>query len=216
MLHSVLTARRLAVLAQLAAVAACGGPKISRKDAGGVIQGDQTFKSSKYVYLPRTVAIPADGIGLSAATREGEALTIIQIASVDPVVAVLRARGEVTIEDFVSAVPGSIVIPPPADEDTTSKKDSTAANDSAATKDTSRFETTRRNDSARAAQLAKPKKLDSYTSPLPVPPFAQQWVHTLRMTPHPRIMTADLGPDDGEDSDAPRNYGANNVSRTPG
>lgn len=213
MLHPVLTpARRLTALTLVAAVA-CGGPKIARKDAAVVIQNDADFKSAKRIYLPRKIAIPADGLGASAAARQGEALNIIQIASIDPVVAVLRARDQVTIEDFVSAVPGSEVYP--AKEDSTAKKDTTAVSplDSARAADSLKRDTTKKEPSK-----PEPKKEEQYTSPPPAPPLAQAWVHTLRMTPRPELGGSDLEPDDGEDSpESPRStYGGAQVGRTPG
>ena len=195
----------------LAILAACGGPKIARKDAAAVIQGDKQFKSSKYVYVPRTIAIPAEGLGMSAAAREGEALSVVQIASVDPVVAILRARGEVTIEDFVSPVPGSAAPPPVAPApDTTTHKDSVKFVRDSAAAAAAKADTTKKD-----TATVEPKK-DFYTSPPPVPPLAQAWVHTLRVTPHPQIRTADLNPDDGEAEDAPRSFGAVDAARTPG
>jgi hypothetical protein len=203
--------RRLAMLALLAAIA-CGGPRISRQDAAGVVQSDRAFKSAKLVYLPRTIAIPADGLGASAAARQGEALTIVQIASIDPVVAVLRARDEVTIEDFVSAVPGSEVYP--TKEDTVAKRDSTRMSpiDSARAADSLKRDSTRK-DSTRA-----PKKEEQYTSPPPAPPLAQAWVHTLRVTPRPELGGSDLEPDEGDDNpESPRStYGGAAVTRTLG
>jgi hypothetical protein len=212
MLQSVLMRlRRLAAAASLAALA-CGGPKISRQSAGSIVQADQTFKSPKFVYLPRTVAIPANGFGATAAGREGEALSIVQIASIDPVVAVLRARDEVTIEDFVSAVPGSEIVP--SSVDSTAKKDSATMSPL----DSARADSLKR-DSLKKDLKAPPKKEEEhYTSPPPAPPLAQSWVHTLRVTPGMQLRTPDLEPDDGEDSpDAPRGaYRGISVSRTPG
>lgn len=206
--------RRLAALVLVAAVG-CGGPRISRQDAAAVVQGDRSFKSAKLVYLPRTIAIPADGLGASAAARQGEALTITQIASIDPVVAVLRARDEVAIEDFVSAVPGSEVYP--VKEDTAAKSDSTKMSplDSARADSLKRDST--RKDSTKAPP-PPPKKQDQYTSPPPAPPLAQAWVHTLRVTPRPVLAGSDLEPDEGDDNpDSPRSaYGGANVTRTLG
>lgn len=213
MFYPALTRARATALLFAALVAACGGPRISRQDAGAVMQADPTFKSPKLAYLPRQIAIPADGLGGSAAAREGEALTIIQMASVDPVVAVLRARDEVTIEDFVSAVPGSEVYPttvaatPPQDSGAkVSPVDSARLTDSLAL------------DSARKNANKPPKKEDQYTSPPPQPPLAQAWQHTLRMTPHPELSGDDLSPDDGEDTpEAPHMmYSGARVSRMPG
>jgi len=109
--------RNLLLLAVVIATA-CSGPRISKQKAAEILEASSAYKAPKLVYLPRVIAIPADGIVSSNATREGEALTITQIASVDPVVAVLRARDNVGIEDFVSAVPGSnMLAPPPASDD---------------------------------------------------------------------------------------------------
>ena len=204
----------LRILTLLAATA-CGGPRITHQDAGAVVQAEHAFKAPKLIYLPRTIAIPAAGLGASAAARQGEALSIIQIASIDPVVAVLRARDQVTIEDFVSAVPGSEVYP--TKEDTTTKKDSTATSplDSARAADSLKRDTTRK-DSIKAPP---PKKQEQqYTSPPPAPPLAQQWVHTLRVTPRPQLGGPELEPDEGDDDpNSPRSaYGSPNVSRTPG
>jgi hypothetical protein len=205
MLHFVIPARRLVPVALLLGALACGGPRISRQSAGGVIQADPFFKSAKVVYLPRTIAIPAEGLGNSAAARQGEALSVTQMAAVDPVVAVLRARGQVSIEDFVSAVPSSVVLPPPPEADSAAGKDSTG-------KDTTKADSVKK-DSVKAAF----RRQEAYTSPPPVPPFAQAWVHTLRVTPRAELMTTDLAADDGEDSpDAPRQFGVINASRTPG
>lgn len=214
MLDSVVTSRRRLAALALVTLAGCGGPKISRKDAAGVVQTDADFKSAKRVYLPRYIDIPASGLGASAAGREGEALSIVQIASIDPVVAVLRARDQVTIEDFVRAVPGSEVFP--SKPDSVAKPDSAPAMsplDSARAADSLKRDTTPRD-----ANKQQFKKEDQYTSPPPAPPFAQAWVHTLRVTPRPEISGSDLEPDDGEDSqDSPRStYSGAQVSRTPG
>lgn len=205
--------RRLATLGLLAAVG-CGGPRISRVDAAAVVKADPAYKAAKIVYLPRLVDIPADGLGASAAARMGEALSMIQIASVDPVVAVLRARDQVTIEDFVRAVPGSEVYP--TNDDSAAKKDSTPAVsplDSARAADSLKSDSTRRD-----TVKAPAKKQDQYTSPPPAPPLAQAWVHTLRVTPRPSIGGDDLEPDEGDDNpESPRsNYGGTSVTRTPG
>lgn len=147
------------------------------------------------------------------AARQGEALTLIEIASIDPVVGVLRARDWVTIEDFVSAVPGSVVeAPPPPVADSTKPDSSKTRGDS----------TKAVNDSTKTPQPPKrspPKAtLDqTHTSPPPAPPLAQQWVHTLRVTPRPNLQSSDLAPDDGEDSPEPRiTYSGSAVARTPG
>jgi hypothetical protein len=193
-------------------LAACGGPRISRQDGGAVVAADPSFKSAKLVYLPRTIAIPADGLGASAAARQGEALSIVQVASVDPVVAILRARDQVMIEDFVSAVPGSEVYP--TKQDSAVKPDSTPLSplDSARAADSLKRDTTRKD------APKPPKKEDQYTSPPPAPPLAQAWVHTLRMTPRLQLGGGDLQPDDGEDTPEAEHmlYSGARVSRTPG
>jgi hypothetical protein len=187
-------------------VSACGKPKISKDDAALVVQKSAPFQTAKLIYLPRVLSIPSDAIMTSSATREGEALNIMQIASVDPVVAVLRARDLVSIEDFVSAVPSSIIEPAKPPEDTATKSDS--ANSP--------------NDSLRALREAAkhppPRFDETHSSPPPVAPLAQAWVHTLRVTPHPRMQTAELVPDDGDDNpEAPRvNYSGRPIARTPG
>jgi hypothetical protein len=194
---------------------ACGGPRISKQEGAALIESAPAFKSSKVVYVPRIVAIPADGIGSSMATRQGEALTVIEIASVDPVVAVLRARDWVTIEDFVSAVPNSVVEPPKPAEDSTTQQDSSKSSDSTkAQHDSSKAG----KDTSRKAPPPAPRLNESHTSPPPAPPLAQAWVHTLRVTPRPHLQSSDLVPDDGEDNpESPRvNYGTRPVSRTPG
>lgn len=198
-------------------LAACGGPKVAKQKAGAIIEASPNFKLSKVVYVPRVIAIPADGIVSSTATREGEALTITQIASVDPVVAVLRARGQVTIEDFVSAVPGSELIP------TKPSEDSTATDSTKARNDTTKFQndsTKARNDSVKKHVAVPPPRLDvPRSSPPPMPPLAQAWTHTIRVTPKPPIaQSSDLAPDDGEDNpESPRvAYGGRPIPRTPG
>ena len=198
-------------------LAACGGPKVSKQKAGAILEASPNFKSSRVVYVPRVIAIPADGIVSSTATREGEALTIIQIASVDPVVAVLRARGQVTIEDFVSAVPGSELIPTKPAEDTTATDSAKAHNDSTRFPNDS---TKRRADSVKKHVAVPPPRLDEpRTSPPPAPPLAQAWTHTIRVTPRPQLaQSSDLAPDDGEDNpESPRvAYGGRPIPRTPG
>jgi hypothetical protein len=208
----------------VAFVVACGGPRISKQKATAIIEATNAYKSPKLVYLPRVLAIPADGIVSSNATREGEALNIIQIASVDPVVAVLRARDRVTIEDFVSAVPGSNMLPPPKPaRDTTTADSSRAPNDSTRSASDStgpRGDTTKAQNDSTRYHLAKPQpRLNQpSTSPPPEPPLAQAWVHTLRVTPRPPLQTDELAPDDGEDNpESPRvTYNARSVGRTPG
>lgn len=208
----------------IVALSGCGRAPLPKDKAAAVVQSAAEFNAGKVVYLPRTLSIPAEGIGNSAASREGEALTIIQIASIDPVVAILRARGRVGIEDFVSAVESSIVIPVPKSDsasDTTTKRDTTPKSPA---------------DSARAARIVdsilkaggdtakpkpKPKPIslnETHTSPPPVPPLAQAWVHTLRMTPRPELQTSELTPDDGDDNpESPRvAYTSRPVARTPG
>ena len=194
--------------------AACGGPRIPRQTAATVIESASAFKTPKVVYLPRQVAIPANGLGNSLAARQGEALTLIEIASVDPVVGVLRARDWVTIEDFVSAVPGSVVEMPPAPVADSTKPDSSKApNDSTkAPKDSTKPDQEPPKRPPPKATLDQP-----HTSPPPAPPLAQQWVHTLRVTPRPNLQSSDLAPDDGEDTQDPRiTYGGLPVARTPG
>jgi hypothetical protein len=196
----------------LLVVAACGGPKISKQKATSVIEAAAPFKSAKLVYVPRVLAIPADGIVSSTATREGEALNIIQIASVDPVVAVLRARDQVAIEDFVSAVQSSIVVPPPKPaEDTTANSDSTKSKSDS---------TKSPNDSTKPVRKPPPlNQIDQpHTSPPPAPPLAQAWIHTLRVTPRVQLETSELAPDDGDDNpEAPRvAYSTRPIGRTPG
>ena len=216
--HAVSRFRSVAVVSALLA-AACSREKISRQDAAAVIQASSSFKSSKVAYLPRVIAIPADGVGAgSAAVREGQALTIVEIASVDPVVALLRARGLVEIEDFVSAVQSSIVLPTkpvPADSDSVkaARKDSTAKNDS------TRRDSTSAGNVGEPLRPPPPKPLNTpQTSPPPAPPLAREWVHTLRITPRQRPEMGDLTSDDGGDSeDSPRPvYTGRPIGRVPG
>jgi hypothetical protein len=192
---------------------ACGGPRISKQVAASAVEAAPLFKTPKVVYVPRLVAIPADGIGASMATRQGEALTLNEIALVDPVVAVLRARDWVTVEDFVSAVPGSVV--EPVKPDTAAKDSTKAPNDSTkAHTDSTKSES----DSTKKAAPPPRQRETPPTSPPPQPPLAQQWVHTIRITPRPHLQTSDLAPDDGEDNtdSAPVVYGGRPMNRTPG
>jgi hypothetical protein len=217
-------ARRVAALIVLAVLAGCGGSKVSKQSAVGIIERSPELKSGKLLYVPRVLAIPADGIVSSTATREGEALNIIQIASVDPVVAILRARDRVAIEDFVSAVQSSIVLPPKIDADSAAKADSIKAkNDSSKAKNDSskspNDSTRSPNDSTKAKPKPKPVNLNEpHTSPPPAPPLAQQWIHTLRVTPRSGLETSELVADDGDDN--PENprvaYGTQPIGRTPG
>ena len=213
--------RRSSALAlTLLAIGACSREKISKPDASSVIQSAPSFKTSKVVYVPRVVAIPAEGAeGTSVSTREGEALTIIEIAAVDPVVALLRARGQVDIEDFVSPVASSIVEPPKPKTDSV-KADSAKA-DSVKADSAKRAQNP---DSAKGnvgepLKPPPPKPLNQpQTSPPPAPPLARQWVHTLRVTPRPRPEMGDLAIDDGSDSeDSPRvQYTGRPIGRVPG
>lgn len=206
--------RCLPVLAMF--VVACGGPRIPKQTAATIIESAPAFKTPKVVYVPRLVTIPADGIGASMATRQGEALTIVEIASVDPVAAVLRARDWVAIEDFVSAVPSSVVEPVKPDS---LPPDSTKAhNDSTKTRaDSTKTPSDSTKPTRDSAKKAPPPPPEKYTSPPPQAPWAQQWVHTIRITPRPHLQSSDLAPDDGEDSpDVPRVYGGRPVNRTPG
>lgn len=221
--------KRLGHFALVMLLAACGGSRMSKLSAGKAVEGSADFKAPKLVYLPRQIAIPAEAIGSSTATREGEALNITQIASVDPVVAILRARDRVSIEDFVSAVPGSIVLPK---ADAMTKADSAKADsakaDSVKKDSTKTANDTTLSDSAKAARIdslkrkPKPRPLslnEPHTSPPPAPPLAQAWVHTLRVTPRPQLQSNELVPDDGEDNpEAPRvTYNVTQpVGRTPG
>ena len=197
---------------------ACGGPRVSKQKAADIIQASNSFKSSKVVYVPRVIAIPADGIVSSTATREGEALTIIQIASVDPVVAVLRARDQVTIEDFVSAVPGSEVVPAKPSADSTGTDSTKARKDSVKSPlDSARDHV----DSVKkhVATPPPPRLNEPRSSPPPAPPLAQAWIHTLRVTPRPKIaQNSELAPDDGDDNpESPRvAYSSAPIGRTPG
>jgi hypothetical protein len=201
----------------------CGGPRISKQKAAAILAASNAYKAPKLVYVPRVLAIPADGIVASSATREGEALTITQIASVDPVVAILRARDRVGIEDFVSAVPGSnMLAPPPPTQDSTASDTTKSPNDSSRSvgDSTRRGDSTRaRDDSARHHIAKPPPRLNNpSTSPPPSPPLAQAWVHTLRVTPRPELRTDELAPDDGDDNpESPRvTYNSRPVGRTPG
>lgn len=216
-------ARSLLFLALVVATA-CGGPRIPKQKATAIIEASTAYKSPKLVYVPRVVAIPADGIASSTATREGEALTIIQIASVDPVVAVLRARDRVGIEDFVSALPGSNLLAPPKPKvDSTVTDSAKSPNDSTRLANDStrpRGDTTKVRDDSTRHHIAKPppRLNDPTTSPPPEPPLAQAWVHTLRVTPRPTLETDELSPDDGDDNpESPRvSYNTRAVGRTPG
>jgi len=214
-------------------LAGCGGSRVAKMNAAAkVIEGSADFKAAKLVYVPRQIAIPAEALGSSTAAREGEALSIIQIAAVDPVVAILRARDRVTIEDFVSAVPGSIVVPV---KDTMTKADSAKADSAKADsvrKDSTKIANdTTLSDSAKEARIDSAKKRlkppppkpltlnESHTSPPPAPPLAQAWVHTLRVTPRPQLQGSELAADDGEDNpESPRVVYASSqpVGRTPG
>ena len=211
-----------ATTASLAIVGACHRDRISLVDASGTIRAAPGFMSPKLAYLPRVVAIPVDGIPAgTAATREGQALSIVQIASVDPVIALLRARDQIEIEDFVSAVQSSIIIPTPA-KDSALAADSAKA-DSNRVKDSARVATPK-GDSAKGnvgvpLKPPPPRPLNEpRTSPPPVPPLAQQWVHTLRVTPRGGPEMGDLAVDDGdypEDSPPPI-YGGRRIGRIPG
>lgn len=211
--------RTLRPFAGVLFLAACGGPSLSSTDAASALRTSSAFKSAKLAYLPRVIAIPADGLGPSAASREGEAVTLEQLAMVDPVVAVLRARAEVEIEDFVSAAPGAqAAIPrlkPPAPPDSVP----------AAKKDSSRKDSTGGPSSADSAALRKAQRdtttyvaLTPQTSAPPAPSLTQAWTHTLRVTPAQKLENAQLAPDDGDDNaDSPRPvYGGTSVARTPG
>ena len=66
-------AKDLLLLSLLTVATACGGPKIKSKVAAKVVEDAPIFKSPKVLYVPRTLAIPADGIMSSSATREGGA-----------------------------------------------------------------------------------------------------------------------------------------------
>jgi hypothetical protein len=211
--------------------AGCGGPRISKLSAGKVIEGSPDFKAAKLVYLPRKVEIPAEAIPNSSATREGEALNIVQIASVDPVVAILRARDRVTIEDFVSAVEGSIVVPTKTDPKADSARADSARADSLKRDSTKIANDTTLSDSARAVRLDSTKRAhkpppkpplslnETHTSPPPAPPLAQAWVHTLRVTPRSQLQGSELAVDDGDDNpESPRtSYNTTQpIGRTPG
>lgn len=208
------------------ALAACGRQPLANEKAAAAIQGAAEFKTGKVLYLPRVLAIPAEGIGSSTATREGEALNIVQIASIDPVVAVLRARDRVSIEDFVSAVPSSIVIPVPktdsASDSTAAKKDTTKKSPLDSARDARIVDSILKAGGDTAKPKPKPKPLslnEPHTSPPPVAPFAQAWVHTLRMTPRPELQGNELTVDDGDDNpEAPHAayITAKPVGRTPG
>ena len=216
--------RRAGAVAVSLALTACGGAKVSKKTAATIIEASRDLKAGKLIYVPRQLSIPAEGLASSTATREGEAMNIIQIASIDPVVAILRARGRIAIEDFVSAVPGSVVLPPKIDADSAARADSIKAkNDSSKAKNDSskspKDSAEPPNDTARAKP--KPKALslnEPHTSPPPAPPLAQQWIHTLRITPRADLQTSDLASDDGDDN--PENprvaYGTQPIGRTPG
>jgi hypothetical protein len=206
---------RLSVSGILAAilVAACGRQKISKPDAATLVRASAAFRTTKLAYVPRVVAIPADAMPSgTAAAREGQALTILEIASVDPVVALLRARDQIEIEDFVSAVQSSIVLPPPpAPAADSAETDSTKAKTDTSLAGRGNVNST--TGPPRPKSIAQPQ-----TSPPPTPPLAQQWVHTLRVTPRARPEMADLSPDDGgDDGEGPRPvYTSRRVGRVPG
>ena len=223
--HATVIRRRLVVfIAAVLAVSACSREKIARSDASAVIQSSASFKQGRVFYVPRVVSIPAEEIGGSVSAREGEALTITEIASVDPIVALLRARGQVSIEDFVSPVASSIVHPPNPDSVRADsiKKDSTAKADSAKSADSVKKLNP---DSAKGnvgeplqPPPAKPPLDRPQTSPPPQPPLAKRWVHTIRVTPNQRPEMGDLSVDDGSDfEDSPRpDYSGRAIGRIPG
>ena len=210
---------RLAVVAAafLLVLGGCGQASISKENAAGVIQSSPGFKRAKVAYVSRVIAIPADGIEEGTkAIREGQALDLTQIAAIDPVIAVLRARDQIGIEEFVSPVPSSIVLPPKRDTlDSAAKVDSVK-------RDSVKLDSARKVEQPLDSAVKKPPKpvkLGPTTSPPPVPPLAQIWVHTLRVTPRTnRPEMADLATDDGDDDgDAPRRtYGRRPVDRTLG
>ena len=220
--------KRLALAALVTAGAltsGCHRQRLSKENAAGVVQTSPAFQRPMVAYLPRVLAIPADGTdSASASSREGAALTLVQMASVDPVVAVLRARGQVEIEDFVSAVPSSVVIPP--------KPDSTKPDSAKAKKDTTKSDSTKSDSTKKDSASAAPKQdtvrprqppprntlNQPQMSPLPVAPFAHAWVHTLRMTPRPTLEPTDLAIDEGDDEEnAPRPvYSGRAIGRNPG
>jgi len=224
--------KRLGHFALVTLVAACGGSRVAKMNAAAkAIQGSADFKAAKLVYVPRQISIPAEAIPGSAATREGEALTITQIASVDPVIAILRARDRVAIEDFVSAVPGSIVVPIKTDPKADSAKADSARADSLKKDSTRIANDTTLSDSERAARMDSTKRAhkpppkpplslnETHTSPPPAPPLAQAWVHTLRVTPRAQLQGSELAIDDGEDNpESPRtSYNTTQpIGRTPG
>src|SRR5439155_16243277 len=180
--HSHMIPNRLAVVAAafLLVLGGCGQASISKEHAAGVIQSSPGFKRAKVAYVSRVIAIPADGIEEGTkAIREGQALDLTQIAAIDPVIAVLRARDQIGIEEFVSPVPSSIVLPPKRDTlDSAAKVDSVK-------RDSVKLDSARKVEQPLDSAVKKPPKpvkLGPTTSPPPVPPLAQIWVHTLRVT----------------------------------
>ena len=61
------SAARNLLLLSVAFAVSCGGPRVSKQKADAVIEASTSFNAPRLVYVPRVIAIPADGIVSSTA-----------------------------------------------------------------------------------------------------------------------------------------------------
>ena len=228
--HSLGTTRvlraRTILLASAALLGACGrGGHLSKDQSATVVRSSALFKSRKYAGIPRVVSVTTGGtvvFDARATSTSGEMFGLEQLAKVDPVVAALRARGRVDVEEFVSPVPTERAAPePPPLNPTAPLPTTTGTGTEAGTKTPppagANAQGATATTSAAAIQQAAPQP-----PPPPVSTIGNKgWIHTFRITPTAKLDADALSMDDGDDDDSTqaepmiRSFGPA-VLRTPG
>ena len=198
------THRVLTMLAMTALLGACNRANLSKEKAAAVVQSSVHFRAPRYASIPRVVSVTTGGsvvFDTRTTSTSGEMFGLEQLAKVDPVVAILRARGRVDVEEFVSAVP--IETPPP-------QAPPLAPPPLPVTTGT-----------GTGAQTPAPAPKPEPPPTPAVPMGSRGWIHTFRITPTAKLDSTALTIDDGEDDDSGqtepmvRSFGPA-VSRTPG
>jgi hypothetical protein len=168
------------------------GNHLAPTDAAAVIRSAPQFIAPKLIHLPRVLTVRTGGDQplLPGAAQASEMFGLDQIAAIDAAVAVVKARGEVSIETFVKSIPGPVIYAPPPPVPV--QPDSGSQTDS-----------------------GPPPPPPPAPAPIRGP---ESWEHTLRITPL-AVLSAALAPGEGDDGgDDPAEPPAARVpiSRAPG
>jgi hypothetical protein len=220
-----LVLRRTILLTAAVLLSACDrGSHLNKEQSATVVRSSALFKSRKYAGIPRVVSVTTGGtvvFDARAASASGEMFGLEQLAKVDPVVAALRARGRVDVEEFVSPVPTERAAPePPPLNPTAPLPATTGTGTQTDTKTPPPAGST-----PQGATATAPATTIQQAAPLPPPPPVSTignkgWIHTFRVTPTAKLDADALSIDDGDDDSTQaepmiRSFGPA-VLRTPG